>query len=255
MRERRAFTLVEMLVAIGIIAILLALTLVAGSAVLRRTDVTRTERTIQVLDLALAEWSTRADRALSWGSSHSDLPIEWHDVYGDIPHVLTTSDALRIIARNEFAREILATMDTQYLIALDPKEAPPVWLQPTAAEPDPNAGDAVSLFTSGLPNPDGTRRTFEDQLAVLDAWGRAIRMVHPGRLWRRGDDPALRDEDGTIRTAAEQIYGICRGRQPYFVSAGRSGRFGNLSSTDDTIRLQGSDNLYSYEVEKRMVTP
>jgi len=253
----RAFTLVEMLVAIAIIAILLSLTLVAGSGVLRRTDITRTQRTIQVLDLALSEWSAQADRRLSWGESHapSGGPAEWHDIYGDIPHVFTTTEALRVAARTEAVRELLATLDPQVLVVLDPSETAPLWLQQVASDPndpDPSSNTVVSVFGSGLPNPSGPPRLFDEQLAVLDAWGRPIRMVHPGRTWRRGDDALIpRDEDGTIRTEMEEIYGICRGREPYFVSAGRSGRFGDLSSSDEDVRKLSADNLYSYPVETR----
>ena len=118
-------------------------------------------------------------------------------------------------------------------------------------DPDPLSATVTGVFTSGLPNPNGPPRTFEEQFAVLDGWDRPIRMVHPGRVWRRNFDlPADRDEDGTIRTDMERIYGVCLGRQPYFVSAGRSGLFGDQSSTDEAVRLQAADNIYSYPVQR-----
>ena len=58
-----------------------------------------------------------------------------------------------------------------------------------------------------------TRNEVEDFLfhesELLDTWGGRVAFVFPGRAFRYGVDTGLPDADGTVRTPAENILGVC----------------------------------------------
>ena len=61
------FTLVEMVIVIGVIILLAALTLSVSVAVVEGSEVRQTENTIRLLTAALQEWEAQADRKVSYG--------------------------------------------------------------------------------------------------------------------------------------------------------------------------------------------
>jgi prepilin-type N-terminal cleavage/methylation domain-containing protein len=63
---RRAFTLIEMVVVIGIIVLLAALTVAVSSTLTRKAEERQAEDTLRLLDMALQEWETAADRQISY---------------------------------------------------------------------------------------------------------------------------------------------------------------------------------------------
>ena len=66
-RTRGGFTLVEVVVVIGIILFLVGLTLSVSVAVIEKSEIQQTETVLQILDTAVKEWELAADRKLSWG--------------------------------------------------------------------------------------------------------------------------------------------------------------------------------------------
>ena len=62
-----AFTLVEMVIVIGVIILLAALTLAVSVAVVEGSEVRQTESTMQLLDTALREWEALSDRKITYG--------------------------------------------------------------------------------------------------------------------------------------------------------------------------------------------
>jgi type II secretory pathway pseudopilin PulG len=68
-RTHRAFTLIELLITIGVIIILTAMTVSATVALVRRAEIDRTRTVLRLLDMALAEWQAQAGRTLSWGAN------------------------------------------------------------------------------------------------------------------------------------------------------------------------------------------
>lgn len=248
---RRAFTLVELLITIGVIIILTAVTVSATVALVRRAEVDRTRTVLKLLDMALAEWQTQADRTLSWGANPLPPNPPIFDIGDGTPHVFTVSEVLRRIGANDAVKTILARIDPDLTYVYQQSEPIPPWL-PTAPDPDDpdpflDVANPRYLVESGLAN---------GSVAVLDAWGVPIRAVHPGRLHEEGD-AGQPDVDGTIFLCDansdgwnEQIYGRAESRRLYFVSAGPDGKFGNVGSADERIRRQADDNLYSYRVGK-----
>ena len=255
-RHRRGFTLVELVVTIGIIILLAALTLSVSVAVVEGSEVRQTETTIRLLDTAIKQWELSSDRKVGWGTFNEPQSGDRYDMEDGTPHVLLISELLDAVGRSSEIRQTIARIDPDFVHQYDSTAgAVPSWLARTDPDdPDPNVADALGDFE----NTD-----WDGSLAVLDAWDLPIRVVHPGRLW---DDVVYADdvgeephEDGTIRLelnygsgtyGVEQFYGIARNREILFVSAGPDGKFGNLSVdpvAEPDLFEQTKDNLYSYE--------
>ena len=85
---RRGFTLLEIVVVISLILFLVGLTLTVGVTVIERSEITQTENTMRLLDMALQEWEIAADRKLSWGRDGlapdgSPSPAAVYDLQGN----------------------------------------------------------------------------------------------------------------------------------------------------------------------------
>ncbi|MDY7107734.1 MAG: type II secretion system protein [Planctomycetota bacterium] len=244
MRRRAAFTLVEMIITIGVIVILTALTVSATVALSRRSEVNQTEQMLRLLDLAVQEWESETDRKVSWGDGAR------YDMQINTPHVFTLTEVLQRIRSTETVRSFLAQIRPEFLYEYNSEdEVIPPWLpvNPDPDDPDPNKANARTSFLQG---------DWNGGLAVLDPWNMPIRAVHPGRLHEPGDPYEL-DNDGTIYLSeaegtygVESIYGRCENRRIRLVSAGPDGKFGNLSANHQTEEHeQAHDNVHSYPVE------
>jgi prepilin-type N-terminal cleavage/methylation domain-containing protein len=242
--DRRAFTLVEMVVAVGIVVILVALTVSASVVIVRRSEVRETENTLRLLETALLEWEQTVDRNLSWGEFNVPDGARYEIYEGDEwPYQPNTFDhdesmgaMLSKVDQLEQTRGILAQIDTDYL----------------QRQTDPDFPD-------------------QTMLQVRDPWGTVIVLLHPGRIADArffGDELTEADPDGTIRvgpglftdeTGRENRLGICRNRKVCFVSAGPDGEFGHLhldvaesalSPPQREAVEKAEDNIYSYELSR-----
>ena len=239
---RRGFTLLEIVVVISLILFLVGLTLSVGVTVIERSEITQTENTMRLLDMALQEWEIAADRKLSWGED-GFLPdgtpslVARYDLqgesYGDsIPDdIFIISELLKTVSRPSQVKDIIANIDSDFVHQYQPDETPP-WL--TGPVPD----------------------LWDGSLVILDAWGTPIYPTHPGPTWFTGAT-LERDDDGTMRIENERFYGIAVNRQVCFVSAGPDGRFGADADTEfpdltgdelaEAMRKARGDNIYSYQ--------
>jgi len=199
LRARRAFTLVEMVVAIGIIVFLTGLIVSSGVALMRAADVRATRATITLLDQSVGEWEREADRRFTHGAGPG------YELQSDTPFVFVITEMIEVMQRAGASRDRLAGIEP----------------------------DAIYVYADG-PYPPWVR-TFADQAAhaqfigsmtVLDAWGTPIYATPPGRLATSTDPPEKIDADGTIETVNEAWYGVARNQQVCFVSAGPDRRFG-----------------------------
>ncbi len=229
---RRGFTLLEIVVVISLILFLVGLTLSVGVTVIERSEITQTENTMRLLDMALQEWEIAADRKLSWG----DGPI--YDLQGDPAgyglsgpeDIFIISELLDTVARPSQVKDIIAKIDPEHVHQYEEDESPP-WLVGTVP------GE------------------WEDSLVILDAWGAPIYPTHPGPLWKNSASLLDPDDDGTMRILNETEYGIAVNRQVCFVSAGPDGKFGvdgefqGLSDDElaEAKRKARADNIYSYQ--------
>ncbi|MHC4082098.1 MAG: type II secretion system protein [Planctomycetota bacterium] len=220
----KGFTLVEMVIVIGVIILLAALTLSVSVAVVEGSEVRQTENTIRLLTAAIQAWEAQADRQITYGKYNEpygqgeQYEIEQPAMIDEQSIRDSTAWLLAIISRPASVKQILAQVGPEFVEPID--------------------------FTD--PN-DNVLATFE----FTDAWDSPIVAVFPGRTWVNGDDTNFsyyRDTDGTIRTPLEDVCGGATNRQICFVSAGPDGEFGDLTQPPDTDAFkQAKDNVYSYE--------
>lgn len=253
---RSAFTLIELVVVVGIIILLAALTLTVSSSLSLRSEIQSTESTLKLLDAALEDWRVTMDRPLSWGTNNVPAGAVY-DMQIGTQHVLMVTEMLRTVGRTPSAKTIIAQIPDKQVLRFDAANPPatPAWISPgDPDDPDPNLPAAMSYFVTG-------------DLVVLDAWGTPIRMIHPGRLlgatgaadplpaswpaWVTEQDGTVFVEDGSGFNGLEEFYGVCRNRKVCFLSAGPDGKFGNVNAAvGSRLFDQTLDNIYSYEVIK-----
>ena len=241
-RTRGGFTLVEVVVVIGIILFLVGLTLSVSVAVIERSEIQQTETVLKLLDTAVQEWELLADRKLSWwqwrDSQSGDDQWSQADIHADTEEIFIITEVLETIARASQVKQIIAQVDPE-LVYIYQFSIYPEWIDAPQEEQQQDA-----LFVGGQ--------------TILDAWGTPIYATHPGRpfnpnLFPQDAPPNQPDADGTIRTRNEQRYGVARNRRLCFVSAGPDQSFGVLTAVPpypadpEPVR----DNIYSYPIDKQ----
>jgi type II secretory pathway pseudopilin PulG len=277
-RTSGGFTLIELVVVIGIIILLVALTAAVSTSLIARSEIQRTQTTLTVLETALDDWRVSNDREITLGndSTVGGVAVSY-DLQLTSPHLMSVSELLCVIGRTPSFKTILAQIPDEQQARYDTGGTViPGWLTPDPDDPDPNAGATVADFNALATSNPGV-----EVIVILDAWETPIRLIHPGRVrdslvplagpsaidplpgtwpdWTKvGNAPAgaPKEDDGTVFltdvppfTGMEEFYGMARNRKICFVSAGPDRKFGNVSAAFDTdLYQQSRDNLYSYEV-------
>ena len=271
-RARRAFTLLELLIVIGIIVILASLVLAVSSTVIRASEDRATRNTIEVLNAAVEEYERTAERRITYksglGGGFAADPAAVAGYRYDVDGALAPSAAAPFPGSGPAAADLVTTWTvlaspygslpggglpsystspfrrTAYLIAL------------LAASP--SSGAVISKLPEsvfryvGASTGNGKRMVRH----AVDSWDTPIIAIFPGREAVGADvaTPALTalvDKDGTIRSdserAAPALGGLqvsCKDRRVLFASAGNDSRFTNLTGS---VYTPSTDNLYSYE--------
>lgn len=235
----RGFTLIELVVVIAIILLLLGLTLSAGLAIRKQSEVRETENILRLLDTAMQEWQRIAESPLSWGKDNLP-PGTTYDLQGKVaalpltPEILVITELLNVINRPDPVKNIIAQIDSDFIHRYVARQYP-----------------------SWIPSPDETAMNeFDRGIVVLDAWGWPIYATHPGRVanpaaFQDDVDYPFVDKDGTVRTYNEGKYGTAINRTVVFVSAGPDGDFGDFSNPNNVDAIDKTkDNIYSTAIDR-----
>jgi type II secretory pathway pseudopilin PulG len=265
---------VEIVVAIGIILVLFGLTVSATVVIVQKSEIRQTENTLELLATALQEWEIEADRKVRWGKDGVPFAESKFDMQYTTAHVYTVSEFMDTIGRSQRAKAILAKIEPEFLHEYDSENDPvvPPWLPTTGDADDP---DPLIVLGANPAREQYDQGDWDGQLAVLDAWGTPIRVVHPGRVADAvtfGPDDVLdptndlvnmedqtvfidtESHNGETFYGTELFYGVAKNRSILFVSAGPDGKFGDLSQDadeggDERLHDQAHDNVYSYPIE------
>ena len=260
----RAFSLLEIVVVLGVILLLAALVLAVSGSVLAASERRETENVMRLLEQATLEWEQALGRPINYGPKAEPglTGVPARDVYEEnFAGSWMSCVLMQRFGENERTRDIVSKIPETYSRKWrtgDPA-LPTTWAS-TAIATDPNQmqNPAQSATSSGVP-------------LVLDAWGFRIGVCFPGRPWRNGtglsttnasqffsgglylrgvNSPAsgAPDADGTEQTPDERIFGSCRDRRIRFVSAGPDGAFGDIYGAEGSaLKKQTQDNIVSYE--------
>ena len=273
----RGFTLLELVIVVGVIIVLMSLVLGVGSIVVAQSENRQLNAVMTIVDSAIAEFEAQTGRPIVFqGQSsssrydHCGHAADRYDnlgdagFYYDVPYFPYRDDRFTLgLDDGGFGWAEIGVCppwedNTSYIRRQ--------WLAATLAVLTQNPACA-EILAKGDPallhnvqciiGSDGRLRALNIQ-EFADPWGNQVYIVFPGRKFAPRDasstaglpdQEGVRDLDGTIRTYEELQFGICRNGRPMLVSAGPDGRFGNLreedAGADDFAFAQ--DNVYSYE--------
>ena len=247
---RRGFTLIELVVVVGIILVLMGLVLAVSTIVIQQAESRQMESVFTNLSASVSEYEQAIGRKItyedrldsivtpngSWdvpfnpGFDVQNLEFPYNSAgSGYSCNCSSSTDSrgwekyvvrlLQLLDRTDSAEEILARIDPNLLVQVK--------------------------RSNGNPLPQG-----ESLASIIDPWGTPIGVVFPGRMWQEGDDAVVRDPDGTIRTQLENKVGVCKNGEILFISAGPDGDIGCIKCVNEveSNRYQASiDNIYSYD--------
>lgn len=272
--RRAGFTLLEMLVVISIIVILIGLVIAGGAALIGSRKANVTESLLLSLDRALEEYMAANQNAIP-----PFTPMDYSRVPGDdvvagdsgspmraspAPNGVDIASPSNDIAYSEyqgriyprypdasvFIRQVRGYGDVDAILEGLGEQ----WLTPTPIRLDASAGSTDPQESDVTPS-------------ARDAWS--------GDGWTGGRDdgpswPVLDPDAGLIffvhpqNLLAQELYGRCVNRRPYFFSAGPDRLYGVTNQIPEGAGLTGerndsdaaieqaltglADNLYSYEV-------
>jgi prepilin-type N-terminal cleavage/methylation domain-containing protein len=284
--RRRAFTLLELVIVLGVILLLMSLVLGVGSIILRQSDDRQIRATMAIVDAALVEFEQQAGREIIFEGWSEDLTP-----YGDAGIVDTDAPNEEEYCGYVNGRVISAYFDIPFEPYADPRFIAPVdeggfgwddndcnpwedaknvrakWLAATLGilSQNPACSEIIAKADTALIGPVGCVEgelngepfvNTYNMTSFIDPWDRQVFIIFAGRTWRESDQllipPIARDRDGTIRTDHELKFGVCRSRRPLLISSGPDtyfGAWGDLDRDNDGTP-DHQDNVYSYQPEK-----
>lgn len=263
-RRPRGFTLVELVVVVGIIVALLSLVLAVSTLLIQQNEARQLESAYANLSSAVQEYEQAVGRPISY-QARREVPLQGaYDVpnnpqYGDYPGIETVYNSGGTnLHYNQGISTGCTGLDSagwqKHIVALMGLLQRTQSAEDIVAKIDPSLILPVTK-TNGSPlDADSTRPSLTK---MVDPWGTPLAVVFPGRAWRESDfdgnvgngEFGPPDPDGTIRTVMESMLGVCRNGKVMFVSAGPDGQMGSRSCPDGDRKEASLDNVSSYEPE------
>lgn len=168
-RPPRAFTLVELLIVIGIIAILVSMAVVVGTKVVEGGKARATQDVIRVLDTSLGAWHLNADKPVP---EVLEIPQSATKslFYPIIDARLADSgepydQSYWVSAASSSGNLYTALVMQDASIAAEFQQLDSTFIKPHPVPQDPDDGAAESWSLAALD--------------IQDAWGHSLRFVHP----------------------------------------------------------------------------
>jgi type II secretory pathway pseudopilin PulG len=274
----RAFTLLEIMIVIGVILTLMTLVLGVGSALLRNAEKSQVESAMAIMESALNEFEAQMGRQMTFNGAWDTngtaqfFPPGVNAATGDtlfdvrdagLPPAPANGAnapimwAARARGAGVFAVNLLRQVDSIRPILAG--------ISPGLLRPEPNSpdypqrnigGTGATLYVPSAKQGAGPRDSSRSEF--VDAWGNRIAFVFPGRAYRFGSEApgSLPDPDGTVRTPYENVFGVCTNRRICLVSAGADGLFGVpgeiTPGAQDTVTaraISAADNIFLYPLD------
>ena len=223
---RRGFTLIEMMVVIGLVGLLLTITIMVTQGVVAQSKVRQCRELLAGLDSLITEYESEYGSMPSFNKDLFSQPKDGES--GEVrPEVATFLEQVHGLAG---ADRIIAGWPTQYLMKRNDYYG--------------QVG-TNSIFAGSIDdrNPlDANSPNGDDRLTLADPWGMEILYIHP------------RDKMATIGKNAPHNfagYGTPVNDRPYFISAGPDRIFYDKDITVANEDSHRKDNIYSYEGVER----
>ncbi len=267
-KPKRGFTLLELLIVIGIIVIVASLVLAVSSSVVRASEERATRNTLEVLTMAAEEYERTVDRRVNYQSG----AVAGGIVTDPIP---TAANGLRFDVSSASPLPPANTGVAAWTTLASPYGTITGGLPAYSLLPFRRTVSFIGIMSESpacaailqkLPDaifrgvkPAANTNSFTAVRHCIDAWDTPIVAIFPGRDARlvadatgAADNPNFIDKDGTVRCDSEWgsanaqggLQVSCRDRKILFVSAGNDARF---TVQAGTVYTPSNDNLYSYQ--------
>lgn len=268
--RKKGFTLLELLIVIGIIVIIASLVLAVSSSVVRASEERATKNTLEVLNMAAEEYQRTVDRRISYRSAAvaSGIAQDPTVLAGSTPPVPLRYDVATVpVPPAGTGVTAWTSLATPYSSAAGglPAYSPLPFQRTAALIGFMSESPTCAVLMQKLPDaifrgikPNANSASFTAVRHCVDAWDTPIIAVFPGRDARRvadatgaADNPNFIDKDGTVKCDSE--WGLptaggmqvsCKDRRILFMSAGNDSRF---TAVTGAVYSLSNDNLYSYE--------
>lgn len=238
-RARRAFTLIELLIVIGIIAVLISMSLVVGSKVIEGGKGRATQNVIRVLDESRAAWTLNADvplpKLVSVEYDTNRAPMRFLLIDGRSDTAGFETEAYPTIAlytglvmQDASIRSVFEQLDSTFIRP----DAVPGWKD--------KSGKWESWAIGAV--------------EVRDAWGKPLRMVHPafhgghGEYWNPDlgnmeSRDLLEDRLVPVGEGRSQLWDFSRSYRPFEDDDSQKGNW--IGDADEGMCIGGTAYFYS----------